>query len=175
VSIGVRLVVFGEEKTTLALKETVLGREHLDTLTSVNNLAQMLERQGKCKDAEAMNRQTLALYQTVLGREHPETLTSMSNLAGVLESQDKYEDAEAMNRQTLALRETVLGRKHSETLTSMYNLAHLFAKLRYCTVPGKDHPTTCACHQDYAGAQRKSRKARHTVRNSSVSADKRKP
>jgi hypothetical protein len=161
VSIGVRLVVFGEEKT--------------ETLSRIGIIIHTIVLKGKYKAAEAMNRQTLALKETVLGREHLDTLTSVNNLAQMLERQGKCKDAEAMNRQTLALRETVLGRKHSETLTSMYNLAHLFAKLRYCTVPGKDHPTTCACHQDYAGAQRKSRKARHTVRNSSVSADKRKP
>jgi len=146
----------------------VLGREHPDTLTSMNNLALVLDSQGKYKEAEAMNRQTLALSEMVLGREHPYTLTSMSNLALVLDSQGKYEEAEAMNRQTLALSETVLGREHPDTLTSMYCLAKLLAHLRcyseslalyetacagYHIVCGDNHPTTRACRQHYATAR----------------------
>jgi Tfp pilus assembly protein PilF len=34
--------------------EKVLGPEHPDTLTSVNNVGLVLERQGKYKEAEAM-------------------------------------------------------------------------------------------------------------------------
>jgi tetratricopeptide (TPR) repeat protein len=111
---------------TLALKETVLGREHPDTLASMNNLAQVLVRQGKYEEAEAMNRQTMALKETVLGREHPSTLTSMNNLAQVLNSQGKHEEAEAMHRQTLAGYERVLGHEHPHTLASMHNLALVF-------------------------------------------------
>jgi hypothetical protein len=38
--------------------EKVLGHEHPDTLGSMNNLASVLGRQGKYKEAEAMNRLT---------------------------------------------------------------------------------------------------------------------
>ena len=147
---------------TLEAREKVLGREHLDTLTSMNNLALVLNSQGKYEEAEAMHRETVATREKVLGREHPDTLTSMSNLALVLNSQGKYEEAEAMHRQTLATREKVLGREHPDTLTSVYCLAHLLAKQRdykeslalykracdrYSVVLGEHHPTTCACRQ----------------------------
>ena len=39
--------------------EKVLGREHPDTLTSVNNLASVLRYQGKYEEAEQMNRRAL--------------------------------------------------------------------------------------------------------------------
>jgi tetratricopeptide (TPR) repeat protein len=106
-----------------SLRKEVLGPEHLDTLTSMSNLAGVLDSQGKYEKAEAMNRQTLARYEKVLGPEHPHTLTSMGNLAEVLYRQGKYKEAEAMNRQTLARREKVLGPEHPDTLTSMGNLA----------------------------------------------------
>jgi Flp pilus assembly protein TadD len=47
-------------RQTLALRETVLRRKHLDTLTSTSNLALVLGSQGKYEEAEAINRQTLA-------------------------------------------------------------------------------------------------------------------
>jgi tetratricopeptide (TPR) repeat protein len=101
----------------------VLGKEHPDTLTSMNNLANSLRRQGKYAEAEALDRQTLQLMETVLGKEHPDTLTSMNNLANSLRRQGKYAEAEALDRQTLQLRETVLGKEHPDTLISMSNLA----------------------------------------------------
>jgi tetratricopeptide (TPR) repeat protein len=110
-------------QNAIEAREKVLGREHPSTLTSMSNLALVLESQGKYEEAEVMNRQTLAIQEEVLGREHPDTLTSMSNLALVLERQGKYEEAEAMNRQTLATGEKILGREHPDTLTSMSNLA----------------------------------------------------
>jgi tetratricopeptide (TPR) repeat protein len=133
----------------------------------MNNLAVVLDSQGKCEEAEAMNRQTLARYEKVLGHEHPDTLMSMNNMAAVLNSQGKYEEAETMHRQTLARREKVLGHEHADTLTSVCCLAHLFTH-RHCydesltlyeracagyqAVLGKDHPTTRACHQHYVDA-----------------------
>jgi len=100
-----------------------VGAAHPSTLTSMNNLANVLDNQGKYEQAEEMHRQALRLKETVLGKEHPSTLTSMSNLASVLRNQGKYEEAEQMHRQTLELRETVLGKEHHDTLISMNNLA----------------------------------------------------
>jgi hypothetical protein len=68
------------------LKETVLGKDHPDTLTTMNNLAISLDRQGKYTEAEAMHRQTLQLRETLLGKGHPDTLRSMNDLAISLDS-----------------------------------------------------------------------------------------
>ncbi|KAI9684109.1 MAG: hypothetical protein M1829_003379 [Trizodia sp. TS-e1964] len=107
----------------IELREKVLGPEHPDTLTSMSNLAGVINHQGKYEEAEAMNRHVTELSEKVLRPEHPDTLTSMSNLASVLDSQGKYEEAEAMNRHVTELREKVLGPEHPDTLTSMNNLA----------------------------------------------------
>jgi hypothetical protein len=40
-------------RQTLALSEKVLGKEHLSTLASMNNLAGVLDSQGKYKEADA--------------------------------------------------------------------------------------------------------------------------
>jgi hypothetical protein len=46
----------------------------------MNNLALVLESQGKYKAAEEMHRQALELCEKVLGPKHPSTLASMNNL-----------------------------------------------------------------------------------------------
>jgi len=66
------------DRQMLKLKGTVLGKGHPDTLTSMNNLAIALKKQGKNAEAEAMHLQTLKLTETVLGKDHPFLVGPMS-------------------------------------------------------------------------------------------------
>ena len=50
----------------------------------MNNLAAVLQGQGKYEEAEKIYRQVLASKESVLGKEHPSTLKSINNLVGVL-------------------------------------------------------------------------------------------
>jgi hypothetical protein len=68
-------------------REKALGKEHPDTLTSVNNLAVVLQDQRKYKQAEEMNRRALEGREKVLEKEHPGTLTSVYSLAYSLHQQ----------------------------------------------------------------------------------------
>jgi tetratricopeptide (TPR) repeat protein len=113
--------MIAEELNQRALRgrRTLLGKEHPDTLTSMNNLAYVMQQQGKYKEAEHMDRQTLELKQKVLGKEHPSTLLSMHNLAAALGVQRRHKEADQMYRQTLELREKVLGSEHPLTLLSL--------------------------------------------------------
>jgi tetratricopeptide (TPR) repeat protein len=145
------------ERIILETKTTSLGKQHPDTLMSMNNLASVLSYQGKYEQAKEMHQQVLRLRETVLGKEHPDTLMSISNLASVLNDQGKYEQAEEMHQQVLRLRERVLGKEHPNTLTSMNDLALVLndqgkykqveemhqqvLRLRE-TVLGKEHPNT---------------------------------
>ena len=103
----------------------MLGKEHPETLMSMNNLATVLCDQGKYEEGELITRETMTLRETVLGKEHPSTLTSMNNLACLLNDQNKHEEAERIFRETLILRETVLGKEHPDTLSTRENLARV--------------------------------------------------
>ena len=101
----------------------MLGAEHPDTLTSINNLALVLRDQGKYKKVEEMSRRVLKGREKVLGVEHLSTLTSVSNLALVLQRQRKHEALE-MSRRAMEGYGKVLGVEHptdggSATLLSL--------------------------------------------------------
>ena len=55
-------------RRALGGREAILGKEHPDTLTSANNLALVLQYQGKHKEAEAINRQALDRKEKILGK-----------------------------------------------------------------------------------------------------------
>ena len=57
------------------------------TLVSANNLAKLLQAQGKLGEAEPLFRRTLEGRERQLGADHPSTLTSANNLALLLEAQ----------------------------------------------------------------------------------------
>jgi len=94
----------------------VLGMEHPNTLTSMNNLAAVLSDQGKYDEAEQMLRNVLGIRQKVLGMEHPDTLSSVIYLAGVLSHQGKHDEVEQMHRDVLKKLE------HPDILLSMIDL-----------------------------------------------------
>jgi tetratricopeptide (TPR) repeat protein len=106
----------------------MLGTEHPYTLSSMNDLARVLERQGKYDEAETMYRQVLQRSNRVLGTEHPDTLTSMKDLALVFEGQGKYNEAETMLRQVFENRTKVLGTENPGTLISMSLVARMLEK-----------------------------------------------
>ena len=107
----------------LALCRRILGDEHPNTLTSMNNLAETLASQGDLAGARTLQELALAVRRRMLGNEHPDTLTSMNNLAGTLWAQDDLAAARALQEQVLAVSRRVLGDKHPNTLSSMNNLA----------------------------------------------------
>jgi tetratricopeptide (TPR) repeat protein len=55
----------------LQLREKVLGKEHPDTLTTMNNLAELYRLQGRHAEAEQLHQKALQLREKVLGKEHP--------------------------------------------------------------------------------------------------------
>ncbi len=145
--------------------QQLLGNEHPDTLTSMNNLALTLARQGEHAEARMLHEQTLAIRRRVLGEEHPATLTSMGNLASALCSQGDYAGARMLHEPTLAISLRVLGEEHPDTLTCMNNHAailayqgdHAGARMHYeqalairgCVL-GEEHPDTLASRNNLA-------------------------
>ena len=133
--------------------EGVLGPEHPDTLTCVNNLAGLLERKGDCAGAQRLYEWALEARERVLGRDHPDTLSSLNNLAGLLGSKGDFAGAQPLYERALDASERVLGPEHPHTLAGLRNLAGLLED-----------------KGDYAGAQPLYEQALETLLDISVSS-----
>jgi hypothetical protein len=68
------------------MSEKVLGAEHPDTLTSMNNLARVLDSQGKYEEAKILYERACAGLVMVLGEEHPYTRACTENYSNMLAS-----------------------------------------------------------------------------------------
>ena len=58
----------------------VLGEEHPDTLTSINNLAFTLKGRGQNAEAIKLMKKCVQLRTLALGADHPHTLSSLTTL-----------------------------------------------------------------------------------------------
>ena len=96
-------------RQALEARRRLLGPEHPDTLSSMNNLAEALRALGDAAGAAELHRQVLEARRRLLGPEHPDTLSSMNNLAGTLQALGDAAGAADLLRQVLEGRRRLLG------------------------------------------------------------------
>ncbi len=113
------------QKHALATRRRVLGEEHKDTMTSINNLGELLYMQEKPNEAEPYIREALEKRRRVLGEEHKDTLMSINNMGAVLCTQGKLDESEPYIREALEARRRVLGEENKDTIESINNMAML--------------------------------------------------
>lgn len=145
------------EREILEQRTRLLGKEHPDTLRSVDSLANVLNNKGNYSGAEVLYRQAVEVYERTLGKDHFDTLYSVSNLANALDAEGDYAGAETLYRRCLETYERTLGKDHRYTLRSVSGLADtLYDKGDYAGAEvlyrrcletyertlGKEHPNT---------------------------------
>ncbi|MDB6134453.1 MAG: Kinesin light chain, partial [Verrucomicrobiales bacterium] len=84
-----------------SVQERDPGPEHPDTLTSLNNLAGLLESKEDHAAGEPFYRRALEALERGLGPEHPYTLISLNNLAALLHAKGNHAGAEPLLRRVL--------------------------------------------------------------------------
>jgi len=110
-------------RQALALRMKVLGNEHPDVASSLNDVANALREQGRFPEAEPLFRAALGKRKKLLGSEHPDVASSLNNLGNVVRQQGRFAEAETLYRQALAMRRNFLGRDHADVARTLNNLA----------------------------------------------------
>jgi hypothetical protein len=106
-------------RNLLAVQLHELGENHLDTFETSNTLANVLIKQGKFAEAQAVQTALLTRQKMVLGAED---LGTMCNLAISLNSQGKHDRAVVVYRRVLMVQKRLLGEEHPDTLGTACNL-----------------------------------------------------
>lgn len=150
----------------LALRDSLFGPDHLETLYSCNSLGELLKDQGKLQEAVPLVESVLAGFRLEFGPEHTHTLTAIHNMGDMLQHLDRLDEAEPYLRESLAIRRRVLGNDHASTLNSLQQLGSLLGDLGRLDEAepyylealegrrralGDDHPHTLASINNMAG------------------------
>ena len=149
----------------LAIREKLLGAEHLDTASTLHTLAGLLRAQGDLAGARKHHERVLMIREKALGRDHVHTATSLNNLALVLSEQGDLKGAKALYDRAVTIYERTLGSEHPWTAASLLNLARLLREQgdiegarpifhRVLAIDektlGPDHPGTAATLLNFA-------------------------
>jgi tetratricopeptide (TPR) repeat protein/tRNA A-37 threonylcarbamoyl transferase component Bud32 len=109
----------------LEIRRRVLGDQHADTLTSINDMGDALLAQNKSSEAEPYYREALEKRRRFLGAEHQDTLASLSSTGLLLHRQGRLDESESYLREARERSLRVLGPDSPLTLGSTDNLASL--------------------------------------------------
>lgn len=112
--------------------EQTKGASHPDVADSLNDLALLLDDQGRHAEAAPLHLRALAIREQALGPAHPAVAQSLNNLAGHHDALGRFTQAEALYRRALAIDEQALGADHPEVAYVLNNLALLhYSQGRY--------------------------------------------
>ncbi|HET7844286.1 MAG TPA: tetratricopeptide repeat protein, partial [Xanthomonadales bacterium] len=112
-------------RLALETRTRVLGPEDLDTLESMNKVAQVLDRMSRYEEAYPLLAQSLELSRRLQGPEHQWTLQTQDHLGGMLAQMGRVDEGLKLLKETIAIKRRVMGNDHEDTLVSLSNLATL--------------------------------------------------
>jgi serine/threonine protein kinase/tetratricopeptide (TPR) repeat protein len=112
-------------RRALLMRRSVLGENHPDVASSLDDLAALMLEKGDYSAAEPLYRSALAMNRRLLGERNAAVATNLGNIAALLKIQARYAEAESLCRESLTMTRDVLGENSADFATSLSNLATL--------------------------------------------------
>lgn len=110
-------------KKAAAVRERELGADHLDTLTSLHDLALVYLAAGKSSEAIPLFEQVCNGFAKKLEPEHHETLNALNSMANAYRAAGRLPEAITLFERVRDIRFRTLGVDHRSTLTTLNGLA----------------------------------------------------
>ena len=116
-------------RRALAIREEALGPDHQDVAISLQNLAILLNQDGKRDEALALLRRALDIKERTQGKEKPSVAFTLCAMAQTLDEQGKPQEGIPLVERAVAIREKALGPAHPLMVETLVNLGHLYEKV----------------------------------------------
>jgi tetratricopeptide (TPR) repeat protein len=110
----------------LTIRERLLGQDHPDVATSLNDLAVLYIALHKYEQVEPLCLRALAIQERALGLDHPDVAVTLNDLAMLYYLEGRNDQIEPLYLRALSIFEQVRGPLHSHTATALNNLAKLY-------------------------------------------------
>merc|ERR1712173_72647 len=117
-------------RNVLKVQTAKLGPKHPSTVNMASNLAGVLSRSNKLKEAADLERSVVEARTEILGPEHPKTLAGLQNWALTKSRRGDTVGAISLLERVLASRSSVLGPQHPSTVSTLANLGRLYLRNR---------------------------------------------
>ncbi len=112
-------------RRALPIFEKVLGPEHPQVATILDNLARVLQATGDRAAAKPLYERALKIREEALGPNHSDVAASLHSLATLLHTNKDYAAARPLYERALSIREKNLGANHPDVAQMLHNLALL--------------------------------------------------
>ena len=160
---------------SMQLFESLYGKEHEDTLSSIANYAYSLHRCGHYQRGADLQREVLFARKKLLGYGHRATLDSLNALGSDLQVLGSYKEAEEIHREELNEKQRLLERNpgdlglEADAIIALENVARVLSSQgryaeaevlqrqaleRSISVNGYYHPSTFIGRGELAGTVR---------------------
>jgi tetratricopeptide (TPR) repeat protein len=106
-------------RQALAVRERLLGTDHLDVATSLLGLSVTTRLAGDLEEADRLGLQALAIRQERFGPRHVATAGALDNLARIRQAQGIPDEARTYFAFAAQVRESMLGATHHQTLETL--------------------------------------------------------
>jgi CHAT domain-containing protein/Tfp pilus assembly protein PilF len=113
----------------LEVNEKILGKDHLDTATCVNNLGILYSEMAHYIQAQSLFNRALEIREKALRPEHPDTAATLNSLGLLFVKIGDYTKALPLLERALAIYEKALGAEHRDTVTCVNNLGLLHSEM----------------------------------------------
>ncbi len=115
-------------RESLALRESLLGKDHADVAEVLNELSAAVREQGDTAEAIALGERALRVREAVLGSKHPDVAITLSTLGVALARAGKHDAALPCFLRALTIAEEALGANHPEVGPILNNVGLAYAR-----------------------------------------------
>ncbi len=113
----------------LAMRESLLGPEHMETAQSLQGLAYFYYLQNRDEKAELYYKRALEILEKALGPDAANNAWSLAGLGYIYSRQGRSQEAEPLFKRALDIRTKVFGPEHPYVLETMNDYAEVLRKL----------------------------------------------
>jgi hypothetical protein len=106
-------------------REREFGSQNVDTLRSINFLAESMTAHSKNNEVTNLYRTVMEMYSVYDGDAREEALTSADNFAQLFATQGQLAGAGAMGCWLISQRKRLLSKDHINTLINIHTLARM--------------------------------------------------
>jgi CHAT domain-containing protein/tetratricopeptide (TPR) repeat protein len=113
----------------LELWKKLLGEQHQNYSTTLNNLAALYYNMGQYEKAIPIYKQAIEIDRKVLGEKNPSYANSLNNLATAYVSLAQFEKAEPLYKQAIEITGKALGTENPDYASRLSNMAYFYRSI----------------------------------------------